>query len=499
MLKINCKCCGCPNETTEGQTVVICEACGSEQVVPNLDSERKTNLFNRANAARLKNDFDKALQNYESILIEYPKDSEAHWGIVLCRYGIEYVDDPLTKKKIPTCHRTLYNSIFDDVDYKDAIANADVVARKIYQDEAEVIDRIQKSIIAISQKEAPYDIFICYKESDDNGSRTRDSFVAEDIYNELTNKDYKVFFSRITLESKLGQQYEPIIFAALQSAKVMLVIGSKKEYFEAVWVKNEWTRYLSFMTENKGSKYMIPCYRDMEAYDMPDEFLSLQSQNLDRLGAKQDLIRAIDKVFGKDRVFSNEQTYRTNETYERTNSQNHNSLLIRALMFIEDGEYERANENIERILDEDPECAEAYIYKLLIKHKIKKLEDICELRVHLSDDKDYQKALRFASEENKKILENYNKKTTYNLAKYCKYERNYDTAISMFKELEDYCDSPKLYKECLELYNKQQIENKKIEEIEREKIKKEWTLCYVVCVIAAIFIIFAFASCVANC
>ena len=73
------------------------------------------------------------------------------------------------------------------------LKDADVVAKRIYQSEAETIDKIQKSIIAISQKEAPYDIFICYKESDENGSRTRDSFVAEDIYNELTQKNYKVF------------------------------------------------------------------------------------------------------------------------------------------------------------------------------------------------------------------------------------------------------------------------------------------------------------------
>ena len=54
----------------------------------------------------------------------------------------------------------------------------------------------------------------------------------------MTAKGYKVFFSRITLEDKLGMQYEPYIFAALNSAKVMLAFGTKYEYFHAVWVKN---------------------------------------------------------------------------------------------------------------------------------------------------------------------------------------------------------------------------------------------------------------------
>ena len=31
----------------------------------------------------------------------------------------------------------------------------------------------------------------------------------------------------------------------------MLVIGTKPEYFNAVWVKNEWSRYLDMMKSDK--------------------------------------------------------------------------------------------------------------------------------------------------------------------------------------------------------------------------------------------------------
>lgn len=402
MARINCKSCGYSNEVVDDASLVICEACGTEQTIPKLDNEKKTLLYNRANAARLKCDFEKALANYELLLIDYPNEAEAHWGICLCRYGIEYVDDPKTKKKIPTCHRTIYNSIFDDIDYKEAINNSDVISRKKYQEEAEIINRIQKNALAISQKEKPYDIFICYKESDNYGRRTRDSFVAEDIYEELINKDYKVFYSRITLESKLGHQYEPIIFAALQSARVMLVIGSKKEYFEAVWVKNEWSRFLSFMANDPTNKFMIPCYRDMEAYDMPDEFLSLQSQNLDKLGAKQDLLRFIDKVFNKDRVVSVKQNTQTTYSNEISN------LLKRVAILLEDSDYVKADSILESVLNKNPECAEAYAYKILIDKQLKKLSDIENLNTQLNDDKNYQRAIRFANDSFKEELEGYN-------------------------------------------------------------------------------------------
>jgi len=69
------------------------------------------------------------------------------------------------------------------------------------------------------------------------GRRTPDSVLANDLYHELTQEGYKVFFSRITLEDKLGYEYEPYIFAALNSAKVMVVLGTRSEYFESAWVK----------------------------------------------------------------------------------------------------------------------------------------------------------------------------------------------------------------------------------------------------------------------
>ena len=127
---------------------------------------------------------------------------------------------------------------FND-NYKSVLNHADSYQRKIYEDEANAINEIQKGILSISQKEEPFDVFICYKETDNNGQRTPDSVLANDLYHQLTQEGFKVFFSRITLEDKLGTAYEPYIFAALNSAKVMVVLGTKPEYFNAVWVKNE--------------------------------------------------------------------------------------------------------------------------------------------------------------------------------------------------------------------------------------------------------------------
>ena len=292
-----CKMCGGELHINPGESVAVCEYCGTTQTLPKLDDDRRANLYDRANHFRRNNDFDKAAGIYEQILNEDKTDAEAYWSLVLCRYGIEYVEDPATHKRVPTVNRAQYTSIFDDEDYKAAIQYADAAQRVVYETEAKAINEIQKGILEISQKEEPFDVFICYKETDANGRRTPDSVLATDLYHQLTQEGFKVFFSRITLEDKLGTAYEPYIFAALNSAKVMVVLGTKPEYFNAVWVKNEWSRYLALI-RGGAKKVLIPAYRDMDPYDLPEEFSHLQAQEMAELRVrKQEQLADCDEPF----------------------------------------------------------------------------------------------------------------------------------------------------------------------------------------------------------
>ena len=290
--------CGGNIDVTDGATVIECEYCGTKQTLPRLDSEKKAALYERAEHFRRNNEYDKAMSVYEQILNEDATDAESYWSLVLCRYGIEYVEDPSSLKRIPTVNRAQYTSIFADENYKSALQYADIYQKTVYEKEAKAIDEIQKGILSVSLKEEPFDIFICYKETDGSGRRTPDSVLATELYHELTKEGYKVFFSRITLEDKLGTAYEPYIFAALNSAKVMVVLGTKPEYFNAVWVRNEWSRYLSLI-KNGAEKILIPAYRDMDPYFLPEEFSHLQAQDMSKLGFMQDLTRGIEKIIGK--------------------------------------------------------------------------------------------------------------------------------------------------------------------------------------------------------
>jgi len=385
MAMIKCKMCGGDLEVQEGMSVCTCEYCGSKQTLPKLDDEQKSNMYDRANHFRRNNEYDKAAGIYERVVEMDPTDEESYWSLVLCRYGIEYVEDPATHKRIPTINRAQYTSIYDDDNYKSAIEHADALQRQVYEEEAKTINEIQKGILEISQKEEPFDVFICYKETDANGRRTPDSVLANDLYHQLTQEGFKVFFSRITLEDKLGTAYEPYIFAALNSAKVMVVIGTKPEYFNAVWVRNEWSRFLSLI-KNGAKKVLIPAYRDMDPYDLPEEFSHLQAQDMSKLGFMQDLIRGIKKLAAQETAKTTNPEPKQNEV--TVFSSNVGALLKRGYMALDDREWDKADGFFEEVLNQDAECAEAYLGKFLAKEKKSDLESWIDWQKGINDNCD---------------------------------------------------------------------------------------------------------------
>ncbi len=500
MSVFKCKMCGGTLEFNEGDTVAVCDSCGSRQTLPRLDDEKRANMYDRANHFRRNNEFDKAMGIYEQILNEDKTDAESYWSLVLCRYGIEYVEDPSTHKRVPTVNRAQFTSIFDDDNYKSAIKYADGSQRAIYEEEAKTINEIQKGILAISQKEQPFDIFICYKETDESGRRTRDSVLANDLYHQLTQDGFKVFFSRITLEDKLGCAYEPYIFAALNSSKVMVVIGTKPEYFNAVWVKNEWSRYLALI-KGGAKKALIPAYRDMDPYDLPEEFSHLQAQDMSKLGFMQDLIRGIKKIVDGDKKSAPKAAAAVQTGGETS------PLLKRAFMFLEDGNWQEADAYCEKVLDSDPECAQGYLGKLMAELRVNRIEDLKDEEEPFDDSDNYAKAVRFADDKLKAQLQGYIKYINerneneilegiyQSAAEKMNYGYNHDDSESYIEaqrllesipgykdsdelakkcpECIEVCKKNKQYKKAIDLYEKTSVSGVKLAIDEFEKIR-DW-------------------------
>lgn len=457
MSVFKCKMCGGTIEFNPGDTVGVCDSCGTKQTLPRLDDEKRANLYDRANHFRRNNEFDKAAGIYEQILNEDGSDAEAYWSLVLCRYGIEYVEDAATKKRVPTVNRAQYTSVFDDDNYKSALKYADGHQKAIYEEEAKTINDIQKGILEISQKEEPFDVFICYKENDNAGRRTPDSVLANDLYHQLTREGFKVFFAGITLEDKLGTAYEPYIFAALNSAKVMVVLGTKPEYFNAVWVKNEWSRYLSLI-KNGADKMLVPAYKDMDPYDLPEEFSHLQAQDMSKLGFMQDLIRGIKKIVngGKSEKNTQRETASANGSVK--------PLIERVFLFLEDEKWQDANIYCEKVLDKDPRNAEAYLGKLMAELHVKNRKQLANEKEPFDNSDNYAKVIRFGDEkienemrgyiahinernENDRMTGIYN--SAVNLMNVAESEYSYITAAQNFQTISGFKDADALAEQCL--------------------------------------------------
>ena len=270
-----------------------------------------------------------------------------------------------------------------------------------------------------------------------------------------------MFFARITLEDKLGTAYEPYIFAALNSAKVMVVLGTKPEYFNAVWVKNEWSRYLALVKNSGGKKMLIPAYKDMDPYDLPEEFSHLQAQDMSKLGFMQDLIRGIKKIAQADAP----KATAVEETVIAGGNANTAPLLKRVFMFLEDGDWNSANEYCEKVLDIDPENASAYLGKLLSELRVRKQESLKDQAEPFDHNNNYQKAVRFADEKLKTALtgyiehintrnENARLDSIYTRAKnamsVANTESAYKEAAHLFESIDEYQDSAALAQSCYE-------------------------------------------------
>lgn len=133
-------------------------------------------------------------------------------------------------------------------------------------------------------------------------------------------------------------------------------------------------------------------------------------------------------------------------------------------MFIEDGDYADAAEYANKILDEDVECGEAYLGKLLINLKLRGKDDLSRLTKPFENDPAYQKLIRFGSPALVKEIKEYNDKTDtnykesiYNNAlsyenKGCSNDEieSLEAAINEYLKIEDYKDCEARLKSCQE-------------------------------------------------
>ena len=279
--RIVCTYCGADIEFSPDSKTASCRYCNSKFHFKEEKGPALILALNNAAGFFSKHDFDAAKVHYGSILKEYPNDAEAAWGHAISTYGIVYENDERTGRRIPTCSRIIDQSILDNPSYLSAIANCAEEQRDIYKEGAAFIDRVQKKIKRAMENEEDFDVFISFKAKDENDIVTEDSVIARNIYEELTKKGIKTFFSEVTLDGRFGDEYEPIIYRALYSCKFFILVATKKEYVEAPWVKNEWSRFRDRVKDEGLSGSCAAVYKNFSPYIL-DKVFQTQGINLEK-------------------------------------------------------------------------------------------------------------------------------------------------------------------------------------------------------------------------
>lgn len=381
----------------------LCPYCQSVMVLPTLDPA----AFNRATQLRMNGQYDLAEQAFARIIEESPTDSESYWNMVLCRYGIRYETDR-DGSLVPTCNRMSYRLIKDDPDYQKALQYADGSSRELYQREASRIDRILQRIAQISQAQPAYDIFISYKETDGAGYRTPDSSIAQNIYDAIKDKhtDLNVFLARVTLrELAAGIEYEPVIFSAPNTARVMLVVGTSRENLESVWVRNEWSRFRRMM-ERDNSKKMAVVYRGMDpTRDLPQELGTFSIQAMEAEGFyMQDLLRGVENLLGLRERRRAAAVQANNQVYSSANDMQVMNLIKRANQELDHPD--TARKYYQRAIDLKADCAEGWWGLLMLEtHNMSDIDENSRFHLSTEAERDWNMVTQYAGQDKRRYYD----------------------------------------------------------------------------------------------
>lgn len=136
------------------------------------------------------------------------------------------------------------------------------------------------------------EIFISFKCRDENKNFTKDYEIAKDLYAQLTQKGYSVFFSTKSLEIIGSSRYKADIDAALDQAKILIVVGTNVEYMSSQWVRYEWDSfYNDFLSGIKKDAALFTLTQNISTNDLPRTL-----RNVQNFEYPQDLSKIFDYV-----------------------------------------------------------------------------------------------------------------------------------------------------------------------------------------------------------
>lgn len=137
------------------------------------------------------------------------------------------------------------------------------------------------------------DIFLSYKHSDEQGAVTRDHEIAKLLFDTLSKMGYRVFFSSSSLESIGSSRYKADIDAALDTARVMIVVLTEAKYATSQWVQYEWDSfYNDFLSGVRKEANLFTLTENINVHDLPRTLRNVQNFSSEQIDALCGFVKA---------------------------------------------------------------------------------------------------------------------------------------------------------------------------------------------------------------
>ncbi|MDY0278714.1 MAG: TIR domain-containing protein, partial [Acholeplasma sp.] len=407
-----CTQCGSHKLKSISESRYMCDSCGTTTDVTlyNDDIGLKLSI---AMTTRQTAKFDEAKVLYEQIKSTLKPDQivpEVYFGLFACDYKVLFELDNRTGNRVPIFYSSSESNVFDNHHLKKALEQARDISFSKFQEYNELANKVESARMLyqkLAKLVTPFDIFICFKKTDLDGiSDTRDFSIAMSLYLNLVNKfpKYKIFFSEKTLAEIPLTEYEPNIYYALHTSKILMVVSSKRDYLESQWVKNEWTRFLAI---NKANA-IIPIYLKGSGVNIfPSEILK---NNAYEEGDYERIFKSIDAIMNSEKIIKereqeeekrrkqliDEVEKRFSKSFNIPNT-NLTNMFKRLINDLSDGMFESAQKTCDAIFNIDAEHPLAWLYSYLIEKKLTSLDLLSsQYESNWVEDRSIRKAIDFS-------------------------------------------------------------------------------------------------------
>lgn len=370
-------CPSCGRNITENEFkngIYKCRACGNEYLGDDVKDDLMSKL-NYANEKRIDNyDFEGALELCREVLEENPESQNANWGALLAEYQIAYLQDVKGDYK-PTLLNPNVTTPINKCKYYQKLNTT-------YRKMADFAEKVRLEVVRESQQIPDYDVFISYKQhvGKSNNIDTEEAKWAAEAYHRLSKLGLRVFYDEVSLNSGTAG-WEPHIYAALKSAKYLVVFGSSVDNINAVWVKNEWKRFLSFRKWDVNKTFTI-VKKDIKPDELDFDLRSQQMLDVDssEYNWLKKLVEKVDGHLTKYKV---------------------NILLSEAEAFILNRKFKKAKQCYLKVCSADIRNSNGYWGLLMCRFKAMDDYDLVKRRKKIVETSEYNNVFSYAVGEEK--------------------------------------------------------------------------------------------------